>query len=196
MLAREFSEEFLFLRGRALVWIEPYYDRVHLARAADWLLALEPEAPEPLILAVLTHYLERSVPGGPYLDKAKTSWDDRTYNDAHCARSADVVSRWLREQGASERFIEGVQRPILEHEFGGSPEGDLMQAADSISFLEVDAPLVTSWILKGECGLEKGKEKLDWMFERIRLGPARELAQPYHERACAEVDRLVAEAAA
>ena len=47
---------------------------------------MEPEASEPLAPAVLTHDMERTVPGGPVLDKARTAWDDPEYNRCMLAR--------------------------------------------------------------------------------------------------------------
>ena len=161
----------------------PYYDREHLERAGDWLLALAPDAPEPLVLAALTHDMERTVPGGPVLDKARTPWDDPHYNRLHCERSVEVVTRWLREQRAPADFFEGVRVPIAEHEFGGSPEGDLSQAADSLSWLEVNARLASVWVAEGACDMARAEDKLRWMLERIRLPRAAEVAAPLHRRA-------------
>lgn len=185
---RVFGEEFLRLRQLALHWIRDYYDGNHLARTGDWMLALDPEAAEPLVIAALTHDMERSVPGGPVLDKARLAWDDPAYNAAHCARSAEVVGRWLVNHRASDRFVHLIRQPILEHEFGGSREGDLIQAADSISFLETGRALVAGWIERGECSLDKGRAKLRWMFDRVRLERGREIARVQFERAMAEVD--------
>jgi hypothetical protein len=190
---RQFSDEFLALREKAFGWLEPYYDRIHLTRAADWMLVLAPGAPEHLVLAALMHDLERSVPGGPVLDKANMGWDDVDYNTAHTHRSADIVAGWLAEHGAPAELAEAVRQPIREHEFGGSPEGDLMQAVDSISFLEANGPLVSTWAVRGECSAAKSEEKLRWMYERIRLERARPLALPYLERALAQLDAAVAE---
>ena len=186
---RSFSDQFLALREAALVWIDPYYDRDHMLRAADWILALDPMAAEPLIFAALVHDLERSVPGGPVLDKQSMSWDDVGYNTAHCARSVEVVSAWLAAQGAPQAFVDAVAVPIREHEFGGSPLGDVMQAADSISFLEVNGRLVANWVLNNECSLAKGQEKLQWMGDRVRLEQARPIAAHYCAEALADVDR-------
>lgn len=190
--SRTFSPEFLRLRELAFVWLEPYYDGRHLTRAADWMLAIAPDAPEHLVLAALMHDLERSVPGGPVLDKANMAWDDLAYNTAHTRRSAEVVSGWLRDNGAPDAFVQGVQQPIREHEFGGSPEGDLMQAADSISFLETNGELVSTWAVRGECSAEKSEEKLRWMYERIRLARARPWALPYLERSLDQLRRATA----
>jgi hypothetical protein len=189
---RTFSPDFLRLREQAFVWLEPYYDGRHLTRAADWMLVIAPGAPEHLVLAALTHDLERSVPGGPVLDKASMAWDDLAYNTAHTHRSAEVVSGWLRDHGAPAAFVQGVQQPIREHEFGGSPEGDLMQAADSISFLETNGELVSTWAVRGECSAEKSEEKLRWMYERIRLARARPWALPYLERSLDQLRRATA----
>ncbi len=188
---RPLSDEFRRLRADALAWIAPYYDGEHLSRSADWLLALEPEASEPLVIAVLTHDMERSVPGGPVLDKAGTAWDDPVYNRRHCERSAQVVADWLRDRGASARFVEGVAVPIREHEFGGSPEGDLAQAADSLSWLEVNAALAATWVERGECDLAKAAEKLDWMVQRVRIERARELAAELHGPALSQLRAAV-----
>ncbi|HEY6762630.1 MAG TPA: hypothetical protein VI318_24215 [Baekduia sp.] len=184
---RTFGSEFLALRDAAFGWLAPYYDRVHLTRAADWMLVVAPDAPEHLVLAALMHDLERSIPGGPALAMATMPWDDKTYNDAHTGRSAAVVATWLVERGAPEELVVAVQQPIREHEFGGSPEGDLMQAADSISFLEANGALVSGWAQSGRCSAAKAEEKLRWMYERIRLERARPLALPYFERSVAQL---------
>jgi hypothetical protein len=180
---RDFSAEFIRLRELALEWIKDYYDGVHLARSADWLMALDPVAGEPLIIAVLTHDMERAVPGGPVLDKRNTAWDDPGYNTQHCERSVKVVRDWLRAQGASDAFVDGVGLPIREHEFGGSPEGDLAQAADSLSWRDVNADLAAAWVERGECSLEKAAAKLDWMLERVRVKAARPIASTMHQQA-------------
>jgi hypothetical protein len=193
---RTFSPAFRRLRDEAFAWIASYYDRSHLTRAADWMLVLAPEAPEHLILAALMHDLERSVPGGPVLDKAAMAWDDLDYNTAHAYRSAEVVSAWLADHGAPAAFVTGVQQPIREHEFGGSPDGDLMQAADSISFLETNGDLVSGWAVRGECTAAKSEAKLRWMYERIRLERARPWALPYLERSVDQLRRATSSSAA
>jgi hypothetical protein len=184
---RPFTPEFSRLFELGLDWLVSYYDGLHLARTAYWACELDPEAAEPVVLAALLHDMERSVPGGPVLDKRRTPWDDPEYNRAHCVRSAAVVQDWLRRRGALPGFVTGVERPILEHEFGGSPEGDLVQAADSLSFLEICLPRVLGWIEDGECDLAKGQAKLDFMFHRIRDERAKGLARPYYERRSAEL---------
>jgi hypothetical protein len=189
---RRYSAPFVRLWPPAVEWVEPFYDAVHLFHTVRWLLTLDPEASEPLLLAALTHDMERHFPGGTQPDKAAGAWADEEYNRRHSRRSADIVMAWLRRQDAPEELVLAVEQPILEHEFGGSPEGDLIQAADSLSFLEVNGRLVSSWVLNGETSLEKAIEKLDWMYERIQVERARELARPLYERAFSGVREDVA----
>ena len=63
-------------------------------------------------------------------------------------------------------------------------------AADS-SFLETNVELVAGWSGRRLLS-ERAKEQPRWMYERIRIADAKELARPYFERALAAVDRLAA----
>ena len=187
---RRVSPELERLRSSIYAWIEDYYDREHLTRAGDWMLALEPAAPDHLVVAALLHDLERKVPGGPQLDMAVTPWDDRAYNDAHTGRSAVVVPTWLTAFGFDAELAVAVAQPIREHEFGGSPEGDLMQAVDSISFLETNSGLVAGWANEGRCTPAKALEKLRWMGERVRHPEGARIARVYEVRAIEEFEEL------
>jgi hypothetical protein len=140
--------------------------------------------------------MERHFPGGTQPDKAAGAWDDVEYNAKHTRRSADIVSGWLRAQGVSGLFVEQVTPPILEHEFGGSPTGDLIQAADSLSFLDTNGRLVAKWVLNGETTLEHGKRKLEWMYERIRVPHAQHMARQLHGAALIALEDEVGAASA
>jgi hypothetical protein len=175
--------------GRAGEWIEFYRNADHLRRTLDWLLVLDPEASEGSRIAALTHDMERHFPGGPVMDPATTPPDDLGYRTAHSERSARIVGDWLREEGGSDDLVAEVERLILAHEVGGAPDEDVLQAADSLSFLEVNATLVARWYAEGRCSRERAKEQLEYMFDRIRVPRARELAGPLREEALAVVDR-------
>jgi hypothetical protein len=176
-----------FLERRAAAWIESYWNAAHLERTLDWALHLRPDADEALRLAALTHDIERTVPGGPRLDAWRRGWDDPDYLRTHCLRSAALVDAWLCDHGAWTGLRDAVSALILEHELGGSPDGDVLQAADSLSFLEVNGDLPRRWVLAGRCPPRKARAKLDWMLERIRVPRARELADPLHRRAAARL---------
>jgi hypothetical protein len=193
---RSYSDRFRALWPVAIEWVEPYYDSIHLRHTAKWVARLDPEASEPMLIAALTHDIERHFPGGTQPDKRAGAWDDVAYNTRHARRSADIVGDWLREQEMLAEFVDAAVPPILEHEFGGSAEGDLIQAADSISFLEVNGHLVIAWVLNGETSMHHALRKLDWMYERIQRDDARTLAGPYYERSRATLREDVARAVA
>jgi uncharacterized protein DUF4202 len=170
------------LEERALVWIEPYWNAEHLRRTRDWLLKLEPAAPEALRLAALTHDMERHFPGGPQQNLAAAPEDDMEYRRLHSERSASIVAAWLRDEGADEQLISEVGRLIRAHEVGGAPDEDLLQAADSISFIEVNAELPAKWAAEGRCSFARGVAQHRWMYDRIQVPRARELAGPLYEK--------------
>jgi hypothetical protein len=170
------------LEERALDWIEPYWNAEHLRRTRDWLLELDPDASEGLRLAALTHDIERHFPGGPVNDVSVAPEDDREYRRLHSERSARFVTEWLADEGAEVTLIIEVERLILAHEVGGDVDENLLQAADSLSFLEVNVDLPAKWAAEGRCSLERGIDQHRWMLERIRVPRARALAEPLYRR--------------
>lgn len=171
------------------MWIEPYWNAEHLVRTRDWLLELDPGAAEAARLAAVTHDMERHFPGGPVEDLSQEPEENGEYRRLHSERSAEIVGDWLVRESAPDALEHEVQRLILAHETGGAPDEDLVQAADSLSFLEVNAPVMVRWFTSGRCGRERSKAQLRWMLERIRVPRARELAEPLYEEAVAVVDR-------
>jgi hypothetical protein len=171
------------LESAAGAWIADYFNARHLVRTRDWVLELEPSAPEALRIAALTHDIERREPGGPRLDPRRQEWDDPDYLRAHSERSAGIVDGWLAGRGADAALRERVAALIRNHETGGPDGADTLQAADSLSFLEVNAARALAWIEEGRCTPAQARAKLDWMLERIRVPRARELADPLHRRA-------------
>jgi hypothetical protein len=177
------------LLEKAQAWIEPYWNAHHLRRTLDWLLVLEPESTEAMQLAALTHDMERHFPGGPVMDPDTTPPDDQTYRRAHAERSARIVAEWVRGEGGSRELVADVERLILAHEVGGAADEDLLQAADSLAFLEVNAELVARWFTDGRCSRDRAKAQLAYMFDRIRVERASALARPLYEEGLAVVDR-------
>lgn len=169
-------------------WVIEKYGRhaQHLLKAEEWLRRIRPNASQAMILATLTHDMERAFPG---LDSPKQDPtlgpDDPGYNSAHSERSARVVSEFLRTQNAPEKLVTEVARLISVHEIGGWEDANWVQAADSLSFLEVnvdffldriDAPN-DSWTY------ESVRAKFDWMYNRIQIPEAQALATLLYQNA-------------
>jgi hypothetical protein len=171
------------LERAALDWIAPYWNAEHLVRTRDWLLELEPGASRALRLAALTHDIERHFPGGPESDPGNPG-----YEAEHAERSARIVREWLLESGAADELAAEVGALVAAHEVGGSPEADLLQAADSLSFLEVNRARPAAWVREGRCDAAEARARLRAMFDRIRPEPARAAAVPLLDRAERELE--------
>jgi hypothetical protein len=181
------------LEQRAREWIAPYWNAEHLVKTREWVVELEPNAPEALRLAALVHDCERMFPGGPRVDPSLPH-DDETYLREHSERSARFASDWLRAAGADAGLVAAVADLVRLHEVGGTPEADVLQAADSVSFLDVNGWVVVRWLAEGRATPAQARAKLDYMLERIRVERARSLALPLYERAVAQLEAASAAA--
>ncbi len=185
------------LRDRAREWVCNNYKQgaQHLIQTEVWLQLLKPDASEELLLAALTHDMERAFPGpdSPSLDP-KRGVDDPVYNIAHSERSVRIVSANLREQGASDECIEQVARLIRAHEYGGDDDENLVQAADSLSFLEVNVDVFLGWMDAGDekWNADAVHAKFTWMYERIQVPQADVLARPLYEEAMRKLESRTA----
>jgi hypothetical protein len=173
------------LEAEAEAWIAGHVNTRHLLRTRDWTVALAPDAGEALRIAALTHDIERNVPGGPPF----RDWDDPQYVAEHAARSAEIVGGWLSERGADAELVRATCRLVERHEVGGTPEADVLQAADSLSFLEVNAWRARLWVEQGLFDLPRAQSKLDAMRDRIAIPEAAAAAVALHAAATAELNR-------
>ena len=162
------------------------YNRHHLLKALGWLDRVAPDSAESVRLATLTHDMERAFPG-PDQPVIKTL-SDPEYERAHSVRSARIVGAWLRDQQADDGLIGEVERLIVAHEFGGWPEADLVQAADSLSFLETNIELFLGFVRSGRHPAHEVRKKFNQMFGRIQIPRLKLLAQPLLDRALQQLD--------
>jgi hypothetical protein len=180
------TESPLIETARAWVRDRYPYNRHHLLKALEWLDRVAPDSSEAVRLATLTHDMERAFPG-PDQPIIKTL-SDPEYERAHSVRSARIVGAWLREQGADEALVAEVERLIVAHEFGGWPEADLVQAADSLSFLETNIELFLGFVRSGRHPAHEVRKKFNQMFERIQVPRLKVLAQPLVDSARRQLD--------
>jgi hypothetical protein len=164
------------------------YNNYHLIKSLAWLDRIAPSSREAVRLATLTHDMERAFPGPD--QPAMTTFDDPKYMAAHSARSARIVGAWLREQGAGDELVDEVEDLILAHETGGWPEANLVQAADSLSFLETNIDLFLNMVRSGKRTIEEVRRKFDYSYDRIQTPDAKELALPMLHEANARLAAL------
>lgn len=159
------------------------YNRVHLLRTLDWLHQIAPGTQPTVQMAALTHDMERAFPGPDQPVAALGQMNDTNYYKAHSERSARIVGAWLREQQIAPEDVERVEDMIRAHEFGGFPDANLVQAADSLSFLETNINLFLEMGLSGKRTWEEVEVKFDETFARIQVPAAKALAVPMYANA-------------
>jgi kynurenine formamidase len=176
------------LLEQARAWVEGVHPHArHLTRTLDWVVELDPAASEGLRIAAVTHDIERAFPDGAATWDSARDWDSPAYNRWHQDRCAALVGAWLREQGAAAELAEEVEALVRVHEEGGWPAADVLQAADSLSFLETMVPLVLTWSERGYGANAAAKLR----HSRDRIAPgltrARAAAAPLVDRALAQL---------
>ncbi|MDX6725040.1 MAG: hypothetical protein QOD44_4329 [Solirubrobacteraceae bacterium] len=156
----------------ARAWVAEVHPHArHLLRTEHWALQIDPGARDELRLAAVLHDIERAFPDPAAPWVSWRDWRSPEYNRWHQDRCAGIASTWLSEQGAEPGPVAAL---IAVHEEGGWPEADILQAADSLSFLETMVPLVLRW------PRESAEAKLADSVGRMAPGMARarELAVP------------------
>jgi hypothetical protein len=148
----------------------------HLERTLEWAVDLEPAASAEVQIAAVSHDMERAYPEGSPTWEADRGWQDSLYDIAHCERSARIVGDFLRDHGLPEPKVREVVRLILAHEVGGWHEADVVQAADSLSFLETMGRPVARWVLDGRATQDQARARINHAVRRIRHPRGREIA--------------------
>lgn len=111
-------------------WVEEIYSNSdHLVRTGYWVKKLDSKASDALIIAAITHDIERVFkenrnPPSPEAKGAK--WDDSVYDKWHSERSAKFVTEFLKKEGASGELIKKVAQLVSHHEHGGWKEADIL----------------------------------------------------------------------
>jgi hypothetical protein len=183
----------LFETARRWVVDNYTYNSFHLINTLEWLDRFAPGSRDAVRLAALTHDMERAFPGPD--QPVLTSLTDPTYTRLHAERSARIVGAWFRAQTTDAALVQDIDALVLAHEVGGWPEANLLQAADSISFLDANLELALSWVRSGRFSGHDVRAKLDYSYDRIQVPDVKVLAQPFLERARARLAELAPETA-
>jgi hypothetical protein len=179
------------LEFKALEWLDGFYELEHLLATRQWAVKLRPQASPELRLAALVHDAERYFPGGP--TNTPSRFDDPGYLFAHSIRSAEVVDSFLAGvPGVDGEFRYRVRCLVLRHEVGGGTEADVLQAADSLSFLETLPWLTVEWVHTGRYTVETAMAKHHYMLTRMRQPEALEYGLPLYEQAVSRLKNAAA----
>lgn len=153
---------------------------LHFDRTVYWFEQLKPDADEASRIAAVGHDIERAFQdpkeGFGSTNKRFTDQDELKH---HQEKGAEILAKFLRDNGASEECITKVKYLVSKHEVGGDVDQNLLKDADSLSFVENNADIFLSRLDK--LGYDRVKEKFDWMYNRISDAKAKEIARPFYE---------------
>ncbi|KKQ41852.1 MAG: hypothetical protein US60_C0028G0007 [Microgenomates group bacterium GW2011_GWC1_37_8] len=174
-------------------WVEETYSNAdHLLRTGYWVKKLYPKASDSLIIAAISHDIERAFKEGrnsPSPEMKGAIWDDPVYDKWHSERSAKLVIKFLEREKAALHLIKEVSKLISHHEHGGWKEADILKDADSLSFLEINVDFFISRIGK-DLTRDEVREKFDLMFNRIESETAKKIAIPLYEKAIEKLSKV------
>ncbi len=162
----------------------------HSRRTVFWLLKLKPDADEALKIAALAHDIERISPPPPLENMVAVSakgWQEPKFLRQHSEKGADIIARVMSRLEADPRIIERVKFLVAGHEFSGSDDQNVLKDADSVSFFENNVGEFLRLKAK-KFGKDKVREKFHWMFSRITLEAAKQIAEPWYRRAVEQLD--------
>ncbi|MFH0962315.1 MAG: DUF4202 family protein [archaeon] len=164
---------------------------LHLERTAYWVKILNPTASEALLIAAVSHDIERAFMNAEHAQKhilEGAGFMDESHLSIHQEEGARIIKKFLDENGAETDLSNEVARLVSKHESGGDEDQNLLKDADSISFFENN---VKSFLTKqtGRFGKKKVREKFGWMFDRISSEKAKEICKDWHKKAIEEIDK-------
>jgi len=162
----------------------------HLRRTADWVRMLRPEADEALLIAALCHDIERSekhMQGKLVPTSGTITGEDYLTN--HQERSGRIMRDFLLQAGADSDFADRVEYLVSKHEVGGDNDQNLLKDADSLSFFENNIDYFFKDILQ-LIGKDELIRKFEWMYGRITMKKAEEIARPLYMKAIKRVEDL------
>lgn len=161
----------------------------HFERTVYWLKELRPDADEALLIAAISHDIERAYRKEDMLEKKQTSsYASKDYFRPHEERGAEIIADFLKKENADPEMILRVKTLVSRHEEGGDEDQNLLKDADSISFFENNVPVFLTKNLP-EVGKEKIKEKFDWMFNRITSEKAKQIVKEWYQKAIHDLEK-------
>ncbi|MFQ5475225.1 MAG: DUF4202 family protein [Candidatus Nanoarchaeia archaeon] len=155
----------------------------HFERTVNWAQQLKPDADEAILIAAYAHDIARAFRSTNSEQTFQTcELNDPEILEEHQKEGARIMTEFLQKEGFGKDKIKRIANMILKHEIGGDEESDLIKDADSISYLEINAPKNVNKLV-APLGKDKVERKIRWMFERISSDKAKQIAEPFYKTA-------------
>ncbi|MBI4708811.1 MAG: HD domain-containing protein [Candidatus Portnoybacteria bacterium] len=154
---------------------ENHSDISHHQKTVYWIKKLKPEAEEALLIAGMSHDIERAFNGD-----WKAGSSDPAKLKKHQELSADEIEKFLEKEQAPKELIEKAINLILHHEEGGTEDQNILCDADCLAYFEEKSIKKAAKARAGGKS-EEYRKKLDYLFNRIHSLEARQIAQPLYD---------------
>jgi len=137
---------------------------VHARLTLKWVLKLKPDAGEVLMIAALSHDIERTITGITERTLKGSMNQDKyvAFKKKHSVRSAKIICKLLEKRSYPKSIINEINHLVKNHEFGGDEETGILTDSDSLAYFEHNIPSY----LKGY-GKNKTKKKIKFMYKRM-----------------------------
>ena len=154
----------------------------HFERTVHWIKILKPDADEALLIAAYSHDIERAFRGfkGSLVESEEIL-------KKHQGEGGKIMYDFILKNGGSKILAERVRELISKHEVGGTHDQNVLKDADSISYLEVNAPRHILEREKRGWSEEELMNKWDYMYNRITLPQAKHIAKRFYEKAMSDL---------
>lgn len=159
----------------------------HLLRTVDLVNVLKPDAGISLLTAAISHDIEKAFRESGTSEKREIfGLSNPQFFRDHEEKWAEIIWNFLNEIWAQDSFVQEVIKLVARHEEGWDTDQNILQAADSISFFEDQELANIEKMLKKEKTpdwISKVKAKVEWMYQRIQIPSAKEMAKTWYEKA-------------
>lgn len=161
----------------------------HFDRTVYWIKQLYPQADEAMLIAAMSHDIERAYRTREQLQtKDKVGFTNPAFFRPHEEKGAEIIAAFLKKEGADAKMIERVKMLISRHEEGGNDDQNLLKDADSVSFFENNVYIFFAKLK--EDGKKKVKDKFDWMFNRISSPKAKKIAKVWYDHSIKDLEKM------
>ncbi len=151
----------------------------HFERTVFWLERFLPNITDTHRIAAYSHDIERAFRDEK--NKVPEEYLSPVFWKYHSETGAEIIGKFLSEQGMKDEDIQKVRHLVSKHEVGGDNEQNALKDADSVSFFETNAGKFVKE--KGAYGgVEKIQGKFDWMFSRISTEERKEFARQNYNK--------------
>ncbi|MBM3247413.1 DUF4202 domain-containing protein [Candidatus Pacearchaeota archaeon] len=105
----------------------------HAKDTLNWLIIINPNSDAIQRISALGHDIERAINPWKLNGHVDEKLNEKDFRMEHAKRSAEILKNILLKHKISEIEIQRMQNMVLNHEFGGNSEANLVRDADSLA---------------------------------------------------------------